>query len=85
MPFRMKLGFPRLEGPQLSVAFRSALKVPVIFGDATTGAVETTFPIFPTFPKIGLMTEKSFNAEFPIPVYTVLFVRIFGIEDILMS
>jgi len=60
------MGFPKFAGPQVRVAFRSALKVPLSVGYATAGAVETTFPIFPAFPKIGLIKEKFFNAEFPI-------------------
>ena len=58
----MLLGLPKFEGPQLRVAFKSALKVPLNFDEANAGA-ETTLPIFPAVPKIGLINDESFITE----------------------
>jgi len=55
----MLLGLPKFEGPQLRVAFKSALKVPLNF-DGTNAEAETTLPIFPAAPKIGLINDESF-------------------------
>lgn len=61
------MGFPKFAGPQDRVAFKSALKVdPFCFADTSAGDADTTFPILPAAPKIGLTKEESFRAEFPI-------------------